>query len=123
MSNKLNRKTVRTYTFVPEDNMEHEVFKIVLEDSLFESRGHIEIIDKELTPIDIIVADKLGNHYDGAKACLEERAMQPNRMFFAEYCEKHGLNVDSLDDRLSVSRGRVHEDNLCLIMTEEIIDV
>lgn len=120
---ELSKKVVKTYTFVPEDNAEHEVFKIILEETLFESQGHIEIIDRDLTPIDVLVAEKLGNHYIGAKLCLEERAMQPNRMFLAEYCEKHGLNVESLDDRLSISRGRIHGDNLCLIITEEVVDV
>lgn len=120
--NKLNRRTIRTYTFVPEDNMGHEVFKIILEDSLFESKGHIEIIDEELTPIDIKLTVKLGNNYAGAMAYLKDRALPSNRMFLAEYCERKGLNIDDINDRLKLSHGRTYEDNLCIVMDEKILD-
>ena len=122
MSNLKNRKTVRTYRFYSESVKDVEIVRITIEETLFDETGKIEILDEKLAPIDIRLIAKFNNNVEGAKSCLEDRAMQPNRMFFKDYCKEHNYNPYDLDDRLKISGGRNCDDDLYIVMEESIID-
>ena len=60
------------------------------------------------------------NNIKGVEVLLEDRVMPSNRMFFADYCNEHGLNPYSIDDRLTLSNGRSLSDNYYIV--REVIE-
>lgn len=120
--NKINRKTVRTYTYYSDKRPSDKIVIITIEETLLESKGHIEILDRENAPIDVILIEKYNNSFSGALSCLEDRAMQPNRCFFADYCKENGYNPYDINDRLKISGGRNCDDDIFVVIEEQIID-
>lgn len=123
MNNILKRKTIRTYTYYSESHPNEKVAVITLVESLFESTGHIEVINKDLAPVLLKLCEERSNNFASAMSCLEERAMPPNRMGFAEYCSEHGLNPYDINDRLKLSKGQTYIDDLYIVIEERIEDV
>lgn len=120
--NKINSKTVRTYTYYSDKRPSDKIVVITIEETLLESSGHIEIIDMDNAPIDVILIEKYNNSYSGALSCLEDRAMPPNRCFFADYCKEHGYNPYDINDRLKISKGRNCDDDIFVTIEEQVID-
>lgn len=110
----------RTYTFYKDSHPGIKIAVLYITETLFEKTGRIEILDKDLSPVDIDIAYEYQNNIKGVELILEDRVMPSNRMFFAEYCKEHGLNPYSIDDRLTLSHGRTLSDDYYI--ETEIID-
>ena len=117
------RKTIKHYNFYNEARPDKKVAVITIIESALNKEGSIEIIDENEAPVLLKLGQKYSNNYKGAIACLETRAMQPNRMGLAEYCEKNNLDVNSLDDRISISKGMNYDDECFIVLERTVEDV
>ena len=122
MDNLANRKIVRTYTYYSDSHPNKKIAIITIEETLLESTGHIEVLDTELAPLDMQLVAKHCNNLNGANICLNDRAMQPNRCFFEDYCKANGLNPYNINDRLKLSGGRNCDDDLYIITEEGVVN-
>lgn len=108
-------KITKTYTFYKDTHPNKPVAKLYINESLYDRCGHIEILDTDLAPLLIILAYNKQNNIKGVDAILEDRVLPANRMFLEDYCKKHGLNVDDIDDRLKLSHGRNLNDDYYIV--------
>lgn len=105
----------KIYTYFSDDIPNIPLAKLTIEETLFEKSGYIEILDEENVPILVKLAYNNQNNIKGVESLLEDRVMPSNRMFFAEFCKEQGLNPYSIDDRLTLSKGRSLSDNYYVV--------
>ena len=122
MSNLANRKIKYTYTYYSDSKPDEKIGIVTIIEGIFESTGQIEVINKHIDAIDLTLAEQYSNNLNGAIACLKDRAMPPNRCFFADYCKEIGVDPNNLHERLKISGGRNCSDDLYLTIEKEIID-
>lgn len=108
----------RIYTFYKESNPGEKIAVLTLEETLASENGSIEILNRELVPMDIEMVYENSNNADGVKTVLESRVIQSNRMFFNDYCKEHNLCPSDINDRLALSKGRVYDDDYYIEMEE-----
>ena len=105
----------RVYTFYKDSHPGERVAVLTIEETIHSKTGNIEIINRELTPVEIVLAYQYSNNLNGVEVILNDRTVPPNRMFFADYCKERGLNPYDLDDRLSLSKGRSMSDDYYVV--------
>ena len=91
------------------------IAKCVIDETLLDTKQTIEIYHEEQAPVLLKLA-KDCEADNKVEIFLEDRALPANRMFLDKYCNEHGLDVNSLDDRLKISHGMNYDDNIYIEM-------
>lgn len=112
----------RVYTFYKDSDPGKKIAELVILSTLTEDEGNIRVYEKDLAPIEVLLAEQHQNNIDGVKVILESRTVQPTRMFFQKYCEERKLNPFDIDDRLSLSEGRTMTDDYFIVKEQSIVD-
>lgn len=106
--------------YIHDDNCKPElpIAKLTIHETLDLYEESVEIIDENRIPATLqFIMDAPAKNK--VTLFLEDRVMPANRMFFSEYCKENGLDPNSIDDKLTINKGRIYQDSY-FIVTEYI---